>query len=314
MNINTMAKEVFTIEAEAIAHLSEQLTPDFEGAVQDILKCEGKLIVSGMGKSGIIGKKIAATMASTGTPSFFLHPGEAYHGDLGMVEKDDMVLLISNSGETDEVLKLIPFLKSQDNIIVAMSGNIHSTLAKNSTYHLNVSVKKEACPLQLAPTSSTTATLVMGDALAVTLMKLRNFKETDFAQFHPGGSLGRRLLTRVEDVMKKAWLPLCGVENGIKEIIHVMSKGKMGLAIVMEGEAIIGIITDGDIRRAMEGSEEHFFRLKAGDLMSQNPKTIDAKEKLLQAQALMTEYKVNSLLVVEDKQLLGVVQIYDLGV
>jgi len=314
LNIKEIAKEVFSIEAKAIADLSKLLTDDFEKVVKDILVCHGKLIISGMGKSGIIGKKIAATLASTGTPSFFLHPGEAYHGDLGMIEKDDMVLLISHSGETDEVLKLIPFLKAQGNIIIAMSGNITSTLSKNSTYHLNVSVEKEACPLQLAPTSSTTATLVMGDALAVALMKERNFKDTDFAQFHPGGSLGRRLLTRVEDVMTKENLPSVTKRTSIKELIQVISTARLGLAVVIENQEIIGIVTDGDIRRAMENLEEKFFKLSTKELMSKNPKSIDMREKLTIAQKLMTELKVNSLLVVDKKSFVGVVQIYDLGI
>ena len=313
MNINQIAKEVFKIESQSILELSKNLTNDFELSVNDILNSKGKLIISGMGKSGIIGKKIAATMASTGTPSFFLHPGEAYHGDLGMIEEEDIVLLISNSGETDEVLKLIPFLKAHGNKIIAMSGNINSTLAKNSTYHLNVSVKQEACPLQLAPTSSTTATLVMGDALAVALMKQRDFQATDFAQFHPGGSLGRRLLTRVEDVMKKDNLPIVSMESSIQIIISIISKARLGLVVVMDNKNIQGIITDGDIRRAMEESQDIFFTLTALELMSKNPKTINGKEKLITAQALMTEAKVNSLLVVEESHLIGVVQIYDLG-
>ena len=309
-----IAKEVFTTEAKAIINLSKNLTTDFENSVYQILKCKGKLIVSGMGKSGIIAKKIAATMASTGTPSFFLHPGEAYHGDLGMIEKEDIVLLISNSGETDEVLKLIPFLKSHKNIIVAMSGNVHSTLAKNATYHLNIQVEKEACPLQLAPTSSTTATLVMGDALAISLMQKRDFKERDFAQFHPGGSLGRRLLMRVSDVMKKDNLPLVELITPIQKVIKVSSFSRLGLVIVMNNMKIAGIITDGDIRRAMEENESTFFTLLASDLMSSNPKTIEHQEKLTTAQNTMTESKVNSLLVINKSKLLGVVQIYDLGI
>ncbi len=314
MNIKQIAQEVFTIEAKSIADLSTQLTDDFEKAVKDILNCNGKLIISGMGKSGIIGKKIAATLASTGTPSFFLHPGEAYHGDLGMIERDDMVLLISNSGETDEVLKLIPFLKEQGNITIAMSGNVESTLAKNATYHLNVAVKREACPLQLAPTSSSTATLVMGDALAVTLMKQRDFQDTDFAQFHPGGSLGRRLLTRVEDVMTKDNLPIVGLNSSVKKLIGVISEARLGLVVVIDENRIEGIVTDGDIRRAMESSEENFFELSAEELMSRNPRTIEGKEKLTMAQKLMTESKVNSLLVVDKGTFVGVVQIYDLGI
>ena len=313
MSIEQIAKEVFQVESNAILNLSKNLTIDFEKSIESILACSGKLIISGMGKSGIIGKKIAATMASTGTPSFFLHPAEAYHGDLGMIEKEDIVLLISNSGETDEVLKLIPFLKEQGSVTIAMSGNPLSTLAKNSTYHLNIHVEKEACPLQLAPTSSTTATLVMGDALAITLMKLRDFQESDFAQFHPGGSLGRRLLTRVEDVMKKDNLPIVNRESSIKEIINTVSKARLGLAVVQEANSIVGIITDGDIRRAMEEFEDTFFSLKAEDLMSSSPKMIHKEEKLIDAQILMNISKVNSLLVTDNSQLLGVVQIYDLA-
>ncbi len=313
MNIIEKAKEVFKIESEAIANLVNNLDTNFEKSIEAILVCKGKLIISGMGKSGIIGRKIAATMASTGTPSFFLHPAEAYHGDLGMIEKDDIVLLISNSGETDEVLKLIPFLREQKNIIIAMSSNPLSTLAKNSTYHLNIYVEKEACPLQLAPTSSTTATLVMGDALAITLMKLRDFKDSDFAQFHPGGSLGRKLLTRVEDVMKKDNLPIVNKDSSIKDIIHTVSKARLGLAIVQDANSTVGIITDGDIRRAMEEFEDTFFKLKAEYLMTKNPKTIQKEAKLIDAQNLMNDYKVNSLLVVDNNKLCGVVQIYDLA-
>ncbi len=314
MNILEIAKEVFTIEANEIANLSNLLTVDFKKSVEAIFNSNGKLIVSGMGKSGLIGKKIAATMASTGTPSFFLHPAEAYHGDLGMVENSDIVLLISNSGETDEILRVIPFLKSQKNIIIGMSGDINSTLAKNSTYHLNIGVKKEACPLQLAPTSSTTATLVMGDALAIALMKIRGFRDSDFAQFHPGGSLGRRLLTKVEDVMKSANLPICREDSSIKDIISIVSGYKLGLVVVMELDDIIGIITDGDIRRAMESMEERFFSLKAKDLMSKNPKRIEPTTKLVEAQKMMERYKVNSLLVSKKYKLIGIVQIYDLGI
>lgn len=313
MDLNRIAKEVFEIEAKAIESLKYNLTSDFKKAIYKIVKCRGKLIVSGMGKSGIIGKKISATLASTGTPSFFLHPAEAYHGDLGMVGREDMVLLISNSGETDEVLKLIPFFKSQQNIICAMSGNPNSTLAKNANYHLNIAIEEEACPLQLAPTTSTTATLVMGDALAIALMNLRGFKEKDYAQFHPGGSLGRRLLTKVKDVMRRDNLPIVLPYDGVKTVIQRVSKETMGLVVVVENNNIIGIITDGDIRRAMEESEESFFSLRAKELMTHNPKRIDEDSKLTLAQKMMTEYKVNSLLVCRDKELIGVIQIYDLG-
>ena len=315
MDIKKLAQEVFEIESKEIANLSKRLTDDFEKAINAILQSSGKLIVSGMGKSGIIGKKIAATLASTGTPSFFLHPGEAYHGDLGMIEENDIVLLISNSGETDEVLKLIPFLKHQKNCTISMSGNDESTLAKNTNYHLNIAVDKEACPLFLAPTSSTTATLVMGDALAVTLMKLRDFKEENFAKFHPGGSLGRRLLTTVGDVMKKKNLPIISSQATIKEVIQRISEGLLGLVVIIDNNKIIGIITDGDIRRTMESREKDFFNLKAEDLMSNHPKLIYESDKLISASNIMSQHKINSLLVVnESNDLVGVVQVYDLGV
>ena len=315
MDIKKLAQEVFEIESKEIANLSKRLTDDFEKGINAILQSSGKLIVSGMGKSGIIGKKIAATLASTGTPSFFLHPGEAYHGDLGMIEENDIVLLISNSGETDEVLKLIPFLKHQKNCTISMSGNDDSTLAKNTNYHLNIAVDKEACPLFLAPTSSTTATLVMGDALAVTLMKLRDFKEENFAKFHPGGSLGRRLLTTVGDVMKKKNLPIISSQATIKEVIQTISEGKLGLVVIIDNNKIIGIITDGDIRRTMESREKDFFSLKAEDLMSNHPKLIYDTDKLISASNIMSQHKINSLLVVnESNDLVGVVQVYDLGV
>lgn len=314
MEIKKLAQEVFEIEANEIANLSNRLTDDFEKSIKAILDSSGKLIVSGMGKSGIIGKKIAATLASTGTPSFFLHPGEAYHGDLGMIEENDVVLLISNSGETDEVLKLIPFLKHQKNCTISMSGNNDSTLAKNTNYHLNISVEKEACPLLLAPTSSTTATLVMGDAIAVTLMKLRNFKEENFAKFHPGGSLGRRLLTTVGDVMKKDKLPITYPNATIKEVIQKITEGKLGLVVILKENKVKGIITDGDIRRTMESREKEFFDLSAKDLMSSNPKSIQKNDKLISASNLMSENKINSLLVVnESNDFVGVVQMYDLG-
>ena len=314
MEIKKLAQEVFEIEAKEIANLSHRLTDDFEKSINAILESSGKLIVSGMGKSGIIGKKIAATLASTGTPSFFLHPGEAYHGDLGMIEENDVVLLISNSGETDEVLKLIPFLKHQKNCTISMSGNNDSTLAKNTNYHLNIAVEKEACPLFLAPTSSTTATLVMGDALAVTLMKLRDFKEENFAKFHPGGSLGRRLLTTVGDVMKKHELPITNSNATIKEVIQRITEGKLGLVVVTDKNGINGVITDGDIRRAMESREKEFFGLLAKNLMSLHPKLIDESEKLITASTIMSENKINSLLVVNAmNDFVGVVQMYDLG-
>ena len=314
MNIRRIAEEVFEIESKEIANLSTLLTSDFEGAVKSIINIKGKLIISGMGKSGIVGKKIAATLASTGTPSFFLHPGEAYHGDLGMVEKEDIVLLISNSGETDEVLKIIPFLKHQKNTTISMSGNPDSSLAKNTDFHLNISVNVEACPLQLAPTSSTTSTMVMGDALAVALMKLRDFKDVNFARFHPGGSLGKRLLQNVGNVMKKDLLPLVTPNESIKKVINILSSGKCGIAVVVSDNTIMGVISDGDIRRAMESNESNFFKLNASDIMTKEPHTVLETTKLKAAGDLMFSRKINSLVVKNDKGLLvGIIQSYDLG-
>ena len=259
-------------------------------------------------------KKLQQLLASTGTPSFFLHPGEAYHGDLGMVEKEDIVLLISNSGETDEVLKIIPFLKHQKNTTISMSGNPDSSLAKNTNFHLNISVNVEACPLQLAPTSSTTSTMVMGDALAVALMKLRDFKDVNFARFHPGGSLGKRLLQNVSNVMKKDSLPIVTPNESIKKVINILSSGKCGLAVVVNDNNIIGVISDGDIRRAMESNETNFFKLIALDIMTKEPHTVLETTKLKIAGDLMFSKKINSLIVKNDKGLLsGIVQSYDLG-
>ena len=314
MNIRRIAEEVFEIESKEIANLSNLLTIDFENAVKSIISSKGKLIISGMGKSGIVGKKIAATLASTGTPSFFLHPGEAYHGDLGMVEKEDIVLLISNSGETDEVLKIIPFLKHQKNTIISMSGNPDSSLAKNTNFHLNISVNIEACPLQLAPTSSTTSTMVMGDALAVALMKLRDFKDVNFARFHPGGSLGKRLLQNVGNVMKKDALPVVTPNESIKKVINILSSGKCGIAVVVNDNSIIGVISDGDVRRAMESNESNFFALNALDIMTKEPHTVLEITKLKTAGDLMFLRKINSLIVKDDKgSLVGIIQSYDLG-
>lgn len=305
------AKDVFKIEAQSILDLSDLLTNDFEKAVDTISKSKGRVIITGMGKSGIIGRKIAATMASTGTKSLFLHPSEAYHGDLGMIDFEDIVIAISNSGETNEILKIVPFFKENENTIIAITGNPKSTLAQNSKYHLNVAVKEEACPLQLAPTSSTTATLAMGDALSVALMNIRNFKKENFARFHPGGNLGKKLLTTVESVMKKDNLPFVSENTKIKDVVNIMSQGRLGLAIVKNNDNLFGVITDGDIRRAMEESETKFFDLVASDIMTISPKYVTTETKLTEAESLFNKYKVNSLLVMKNENIVGVVQIYD---
>jgi arabinose-5-phosphate isomerase len=309
----TIAKQVFEIEAQAIENLILQLDEQFELSVDAILHSNGRVVICGMGKSGLIGKKIMATMASTGTPCFFMHPGEAFHGDLGMVSPEDVFVALSNSGETEEVIRLLPFLKDNGNVIISMTGRPDSTLAKNSDHHLNIAVPKEACPLQLAPTSSTTATLVMGDALAIALMQARDFKPHDFARFHPGGNLGRKLLTKVKHEMRTGPLPIVATDANMKEVIHSMSDGRLGLCIVGEEEAVEGIITDGDLRRHLDQDAAALMTKKAADIMTPKPKTIDANAKLSEAEELMNHLKITSLLVTEAEKLVGVIQIYDLN-
>jgi len=305
-----LAKQVFEIEAQAIANLSRLLDEQFELSVDAILRSKGRVVICGMGKSGLIGKKIMATLASTGTPCFFMHPGEAFHGDLGMVSPEDVFIALSNSGETEEVIRLLPFLKDNRNVIIAMTGRPDSTLAKNADHHLNIAVPKEACPLQLAPTSSTTATLVMGDALAIALMQARNFKPHDFARFHPGGSLGRKLLTKVKHEMRNGPLPIVAANANMKDVIHTISDGRLGLCIVGDAE---GIITDGDLRRHLDIDAAALMTKQAKDIMTPNPKTIDSNARLAQAEELMNQVKIASLLVTEDHTLVGVIQIYDLN-
>lgn len=305
-----LAKQVFEIEAQAIANLSRLLDEQFELSVDAILRSKGRVVICGMGKSGLIGKKIMATLASTGTPCFFMHPGEAFHGDLGMVSPEDVFIALSNSGETEEVIRLLPFLKDNHNVIIAMTGRPNSTLAKNADHHLNIAVPKEACPLQLAPTSSTTATLVMGDALAIALMQARNFKPHDFARFHPGGSLGRKLLTKVKHEMRNGPLPIVAADANMKDVIHTISDGRLGLCIVGDAE---GIITDGDLRRHLDIDAAALMTKQAKDIMTPNPKTIDSNARLAQAEELMNQVKIASLLVTENHTLVGVIQIYDLN-
>lgn len=306
-----IAKRVFDIEIESLKAVSNSIDDEFEKVVNAILKTTGKLVVIGIGKSGIIGKKIAATFSSTGTPSFFLHPGEAFHGDLGMVDHHDLVLLISYSGETDEVLKLIPFLKWNKNIIVSLTGNTNSTIAKNSDYHLFINISHEACPLALAPTSSTTATLVMGDALAVALMESRNFLHEDFARFHPGGSLGKKLLTRVKDLMRTDSLPFINNSASFTEILLRMSEGRLGMVIVGNFDKVEGIITDGDLRRALLKNPDS-KQLNAVQMMTINPVFIDEDEYVNNAEKLMLNKKITTILVGSEKNRIikGIFQIY----
>jgi arabinose-5-phosphate isomerase len=276
-----------------------------------MVNCKGKVIVTGVGKSGHIGAKIAATLSSTGTPSFFINPLDVFHGDLGVMTKDDVVLALSNSGQTDELLRFIPLLQHMNVPIISMTGNPDSLLAKYSDAHILVHVKKEACPLNLAPTSSTTAALAMGDALAVALMEVRGFEQRDFAQFHPGGSLGRRLLTTAGDVMHTEHLPVINPDMNLGEAIILVSKGKLGLGVAIVDNKVAGLITDGDIRRAMEKWKAEFFNKTVSDIMTTTPKCVPTTMKITEIQEIMHKHKIHSVLVTdEEKHLVGVVDHY----
>lgn len=307
-------KRVLEIEARAIAALVDRLDDRFAKAIDLLLRCTGKVVVSGMGKSGLIGQKIAATLASTGTPAFFVHPADGIHGDLGMLAKQDALLAISNSGETEEVLKLLPFMKRLNLPIIALTGRTQSTLAKNSDVVLDVSVSEEACPLGLAPTSSTTAALAMGDALAIALLQKRGFKEEDFAQFHPGGVLGRRLLLKVRDLMHQGdAIPRVRATASAREAILEMTSKKLGMTTVMNAKGqLAGVITDGDLRRFLEKGS-NIAKAKASDLGSKSPRTIQADALAAKALQTMEQFSITTLVVVDErKRLAGVIHLHDL--
>lgn len=297
------ARRVLSVEAEQISLLKEKIDHHFVRAVEAINACKGKLIVCGMGKSGLIGQKISATLSSYGIQSFFLHPAEAHHGNLGMVGSTDAVLLISYSGETDEILKLIPFFQKMGNITIAMTGNTQSSLAQHSDISLDVSISEEACPLQLAPTSSTTATLVMGDALAVTLMEAKGVREEHFARLHPGGNLGHKLLMKVEDQMIDGErLPLIGGNASAIDTIHAISDGRLGVVVVTdEQQHLLGIITDGDVRRTTLEARENFIQLKASQMMTKNPRVVQPGIRVYEAESLMDTLGIHQLVVVNDE-------------
>lgn len=298
-------------EADATLSLINQLDENFDKAVDMMFHCKGKVIVTGVGKSGNVGAKIAATLASTGTPAFFINPLDVYHGDLGVMTPEDLVLALSNSGQTDELLRFIPMVLHMNIPIIGISGNPNSLLAKYSTIHIKVKVEKEACPLNLAPTSSTTAALVMGDALAIALMQVRNFKPQDFAQFHPGGELGKRLLTTAQDVMISENLPIIPQDMHLGEAIIDVSKGKLGLGVSLSDGKVAGLITDGDIRRAMEKWQAQFFDKTVSDIMTRHPKTVLPTTKISEIQRIMHKYKIHTVLVIDNEQhLLGVVDHY----
>lgn len=308
-----IAKEVFELEMIELDKVKSKINEEFARIVELIFESKGRVIVTGIGKSGIIGKKIAASLASTGTNSFFMHSAEALHGDLGMVYRDDIVIAISNSGSSQEVLDILPSIKRIGATLIAMTGNKNSPLAREAEYILDIGIDNEACPLDLAPTSSTTATLVMGDALTVALIKRRDFKPEKFALYHPGGALGRRLLTRIKDLMITE-LPKVTLETELKDIIYEISSKRIGMTLVYENQKAIGIITDGDIRRAIATCED-LNELNANQIMSRGYKSILSNEKATMALEKMQEFKVSSLIVIDEKnpsEIVGIVTMHDL--
>ncbi len=310
----SIVRETLRIEADALTFAAESISEDLDKIIETILACSGKLIVTGVGKSGLIGAKMAATFASTGTPSFFLHPTEAMHGDLGMISKEDVVLAISYSGESEELSSILPHVKRFDIPLIGMTKNSASTLGSFSDLVMKIEVQKEACPLDIAPTSSTTLTLALGDALAICLMKARDFKKEDFASFHPGGSLGRQLYVKVEDVMRKETLPIISMDTPLKEAIVSISEGRLGTVLLVDVDnKFKGLISDGDIRRALM-SPDFSLEMPASALATLNPKTIDDASMLASdALVLIEKYKIQLLVVVDDeKRILGALHLHDL--
>jgi len=294
-----IAKEVIQTEADSVEALKDRIDQNFEKICETLNGCVGKVILIGMGKSGHIAKKISSTLASTGTPAFYLHPGEAGHGDLGMISHDDVIIMISYSGESDEIIALLPGIKRMNVPVISMTGNEKSSIASSSDFHLDVSVDKEACPNNLAPTSSTTAALVMGDAIAVSLISSNNFTSNDFAMSHPSGSLGRRLLTLVSSIMKSGKdIPMVSIETMLIDSILLMSEKALGMVIIAENEKLIGVFTDGDLRRVVEANKD-FQKLVIGDVMTKDCKSIEPQEPAISAMQLMERYSLYSLPVVD---------------
>lgn len=309
--ILSVAKETISIEAKAIANLVNLLTEDFAKAVQCIYNSQGRVIITGIGKSAIIASKIVATLNSTGTPAIFMHAADAIHGDLGLILKDDVVICISKSGNTPEIKVLVPLIKSFNNKIIAITGNKDSYLAQQSSFILDAFVEKEACPNNLAPTTSTTAQLVLGDALAICLLNLRGFSSKDFARYHPGGSLGKKLYLRVGDITSQNLKPKVSPETNVKDIIVEISEKMLGVTAVIEDEKVLGIITDGDIRRMLRNNDE-FIHLKAKDIMTRNPKTINHDAMAIDALDMLEENKISQLIAVDNNKYCGVVHIHNL--
>ncbi|HMK59787.1 MAG TPA: KpsF/GutQ family sugar-phosphate isomerase [Dissulfurispiraceae bacterium] len=311
----SVAKRVLRIEADAVSGLIDKINGDFDRAVDIIYQAKGRVVVTGMGKSGIIGKKIAATLASTGTPAFFLHPAEASHGDLGMVTARDVIIAISNSGETDEIIQLIPFLKRFDVAVVSLTGNASSTLARSADVSLDISVTEEACPLGITPTASTTAALAMGDAIAVALLVKRGFKQEDFASFHPAGSLGKKLFVRVKDLMHAGEsLPLIASAMPVMEAVMEISSKRLGIAIVAASDGkILGVITDGDVRRGIQKWGKEFFDMKSDEVMSRNPRLISGEDLAAKALSMMQTYSITSLIVPDSEgRAVGIIHLHDI--
>lgn len=308
--LNT-AKKTFLSESNSIAKLIDLLDDNFIKATEIIFNSKGRIIVTGIGKSAIIAQKIVATLNSTGTPSVFLHASEAIHGDLGMVQKEDVIICISKSGNSPEIKVLMPILKHFGNDLIAITGNMTSFLAKNAKYILNTTVDSESCPLNLAPTNSTTAQLVMGDALAVCLMELRNFTNQDFAKYHPGGALGKKLLLRVKDMIENSLKPMVNSKASIKEVIFEISEKRLGVTAVIENNIVLGIITDGDIRRMLEKYDD-FSHLKALDIMTKNPKKIQLTDMVVEAFNIMEDFSITQLVVVENEEYKGILHLHDI--
>jgi len=309
------ARRVIAVETRALQALEARVGTEFAEACRLLLACRGRVVCTGMGKSGHIATKIAATLASTGTPAFFLHPGEASHGDLGMVKDSDVVLALSNSGETEEILTIVPALKRQGNVIVSITGNANSRLARIASVHLDASVPEEACPLGLAPTSSTTAALVMGDALAVALLEARGFTAEDFARSHPAGSLGRRLLLKISDVMHAGTeVPRVGLEATGSEALVEMSRKRLGMTAIVDADnRVLGVFTDGDLRRALDDASLDLRKMPIDTLMGHSPKTIGPNQLAVEAAHLMETHKISALVVVDDdNRLVGALNIHDL--
>lgn len=310
-NILATAKKTILSESQSIAKLADFLDDNFVEAVQKIYQSKGRLVVTGIGKSAIIAQKMVASFNSTGTPSLFLHAAEAIHGDLGMLQKEDTVICISKSGNSPEIKVLVPLLKRFDNLLIAITGNMSSFLAQGSDIVLNTTVEREACPNNLAPTNSTTAQLVMGDALAVCLMEIRDFKAEDFAVYHPGGALGKKLLLRVKDMLENSLKPMVTPDAPIKKVIVEISEKRLGVTAVVENNQVVGIITDGDIRR-MLNDRDSFADLTAKDIMTKNPKTTTSETMVIEAFHLMENFKITQLIVVDNSEFKGVLHLHDI--